>query len=48
MRELGADPAATTLAALCADGAPLPAAGDSTLALLGAQTQALPVLLHHT
>ncbi|KAK9839624.1 hypothetical protein WJX81_001442 [Elliptochloris bilobata] len=39
VRELGGDPPATTLAALCAGGAPLPAADNSTLALLSAQTQ---------
>jgi len=40
VRELGADPDATSLAALCAGGAARPGAGRSTLALLGAQTQA--------
>jgi hypothetical protein len=40
VRELGADPGATSLAALCAGGAARPGAGWSTLALLGAQTQA--------
>jgi len=40
VRELGADPGATSLAALCAGGAARPGAGRSTLALLGAQTQA--------
>ena len=40
VRELGADPARTTLTALCSGGAPLPGAHGSTLALLSAQTQA--------
>ena len=40
VRELGADPARTTLTALCSAGAPLPAARGATLALLSAQTQA--------
>lgn len=40
VRELGADPASTSLTALCSGGAPLPAARGSTLALLSAQTQA--------